>query len=102
MDYNEKIDIDKTLLNNELLLKLCPQYRNLLNLIFFIRNFEVFNVYLFSLKKKKRTLLNDQLLVSIWSPLAPDIYPEWLCLFIWTLSYSLHKYLIIKTLQKKR
>lgn len=65
MDYNEKIDIDKTLLNNELLLKLCPQYRNLLNLIFFIRNFEVFNVYLFSFKKKKRTLLNDQLLVSI-------------------------------------
>lgn len=53
MDYNEKIDIDKTLLNNELLLKLCPQYRNLLNLIFFIRNFEVFNVYLFSFKKKK-------------------------------------------------
>lgn len=66
MDYNEKIAIDKILLNNELLLKLCPQYRNLLNLIFFIRNFEVFNVYLFSFKKKKkRTLLNDQLLVSI-------------------------------------
>ena len=56
MDYNEKIDIDKTLLNNELLLKLCPQYRNLLNLIFFIRNFEVFNVYLFSLKKKKKNV----------------------------------------------
>lgn len=67
MDYNEKIDIDKTLLNNELLLKLCPQYRNLLNLIFFIRNFEVFNVYLFSLKKKKNVAKRSAVGVNLKS-----------------------------------